>query len=380
MFNYLYYKLRFGSYLKNDHGIKKFAERSMGELIRKVTKKSAFYREMNENLMVEKANLRMRSDELQAEPMLDAGEFFSMRRRLWANAAVVAAFVVAAIFLNLLSIAALVQGGSVLVGTLRWFAAAVLALVLIGGGLVVTERLIESFISPRRDGAGREGPEISGTGVTFLWGLLLVGIELAIVGLADVQARLFVAGGGGALLYYGYIVLSMILPVVAGAVRWDAMRYIDVYKTTQANREMEGRLAQIESILRQNGEYESNFYKLNSISYWDSVNEFKTYKDNLNERSGVTERLKGHFAQSYDAFQAEAGKRYESDIRDITSKSMRKLETAEGPVGSKLGQDQRTGGNGRPALATPVPASAHSGDSDRDVRAADTYFEPKPIR
>ena len=151
MLKYLYYRLRFGSYLNNEHGIKKFAERSMGELIRKVTKKSAFYREMNENLMVEKANLRLRSDELQEQPMLSAGEFFSMRRRLRANLAIIISFVVAAVFLNLLSVAAIIEGDTALVGVLRWFAATILAFVLTGGGLVVTERLIESIISDQRD-------------------------------------------------------------------------------------------------------------------------------------------------------------------------------------------------------------------------------------
>lgn len=369
MFKHLYYRFRFGSYLKNAHGIKKFGERSMGELIRRVTKKSAFYREMNENLMVERANLQLRSDELQEQPMLGAGEFFSVQRRLRADIAVVAVFVVTAVFLNLFAVATLAEGESLLFNIFRWVAAVLLALVLTGGGLVVTERLIDSVMSFRQN--PKQAYEISPIGLTFLWGSLLAGIEVAILGVADVQARALVENGGTDALYYGYLVLAMILPVVAGALQWDAMRFLDAYKTTQALREIESRLAQIDSILRQNDEYESNFYKLKSISYWDWVNEFKTYKDNLNEKRGVTESLKGHFARSYDAFQQEASKRYDSDIRDLTSKSPRKLRPEQ------LNRHEASQGDGTTAS---MPAASLGDQSSPSVNGADAYFEPKPIR
>ena len=42
---FLHVPHRHHPYLRNEHGIKKFAEKSLGELILRVTKKSAFYRE-----------------------------------------------------------------------------------------------------------------------------------------------------------------------------------------------------------------------------------------------------------------------------------------------------------------------------------------------
>ncbi|HEX7071637.1 MAG TPA: hypothetical protein VF190_12565 [Rhodothermales bacterium] len=366
IFRSLYFRSRYGAYVRSEHGVKKFAEMCMGQLTRRVTKKSAFYREMNENMLVEKANLRRRQDELQEQPTLDAGEFFSVRRRLWANGLLVTAVLLAGVFLNYVAVSAFIPIEAAVSGFLRWFVSGVLAVVLMGGGLIVTERLLESLI-PRRT-LRSEGLYEAMQSVAPLWGILLIAIELAILGISEVRASMLAETTGSGVIYYGFIALSMMLPLVAGAIRWDAMQFIDVYQTTLALRQIESRLAQIDSILRQNEEYESNFYKIKSISYWDLLNEFKTYKDLYNQRRGFVEDLTNHFSQTYDSYQAEANKRYQADIRDVTSRSLRKLELVERNTvaGNKIGQTAL-----RPARPTaPRPAST----------AGDGYLEPQPIR
>lgn len=370
MFRRSYFKARYGSYLRNEHGIKKFAEMAMGQLIRKVTKKSAFYREMNENLLVEKANLRMRADELYEQPMLQAGEYFTVRGRLAANKIIISFVIMAAIFLFFVSITAFINQETGVEGFLRWFVASVLAVVLAGGGLVVAERLIETLIPRRRSVAGDD----FGKPIAILWGVLLFAIELAILGIVEVRADRLALAQESDVLYYGFILLTLLLPVIAGAIRWDAMRYIDAFKTTRAHRSIDSRLAQIDSILRQNEEYESNFYKVNSISYWDLVNEFKTFKDLYNERHGIVESLAGHFAQTYDAFQSEAYKRYESDLRDLTSRSIRRLDVGERGAGAKIGQSKLQRSPMPGAVATPPDKDGQTGAE------SDVYLSPKPIR
>jgi hypothetical protein len=366
MFKYSYFKTRHGSYLRNEHGIKKFAEMSMGQLIRRVTKKSAFYREMNENLLVEKANLRLRLSELTEKPALDAGEFFSLRRRLLANTVMVVAIVAAAIFLYTSALVTVLEAGGTIAPLLVWTVAILLGVVLAGAGVVITDRLIAAFTpqaGPRTEQL-RDGNRSLGA----LWGVLLAGVLVTIVGVGQVQANILTEATGNTFLYFSFILISLLLPLMAGALRWDVMRCIDVYKTTQGIRQIESRLGQIDSILRQNEEYESNYYKVLSISYWDNVNEFKTFKDNYNAKKGIVEDISGHFSQTYDQFQAEANKRYETDIRDITSRSIRKLEIVEGRRGTgKLGQDKK-----------PVMARRDSGGSDGESKPV--YLDPKPIR
>jgi len=380
MFRRLYFKTRYGSYLRSDHGVKKFAEMAMGQLIRRVTKKSAFYREMNENLLVEKANLRLRADELAEQQMLNAGEFFSVRRRLWANNFIITAVIVASVFLIFVSVSAFLIGDTTTGGTLQWLVSAVLAIVLTGGGIVVSERLIETLI-PRHDSSQPRGEDI-GQAVAILWTILLVGIELAILGITEVRADQLGATQTSGILYFSFIALSMLLPIIAGSIRWDAMRFIDAYKTTRAHRDIDSRLAQIDSILRQNEEYESNFYKIKSIEFWDQLNEFRTYKDLYNAKYDVVEHLGGHFAQTYDAFQREAYKRYESDLRDLTTSSMRRVDISDRPAGKKIGQiSSKMQPSSRPAASRAGTTSIKDDrDGDPKVQETDIYLAPKPVR
>lgn len=379
MISRLVFRLRYGQYLRSAHGVKQFAEMCIGQLVRKVTKKSAFYREMNENLMVEKANLRMRTEELYEQPLMQAGRYFSVRRRLLANGFIITAAVAASIFLIYLSISSYVSTQTAATGFLTWAVAALLAVVLAGGGLIVAERLIETLI-PRRDDASRQ--EQAGLPTLLLWGFLLVGIELTLFGVVEVWADRLALTQESDVLYYGFVALTMLLPIVAGAVRWDAMGHIEAYKTTRAHRDIESRIAQVDSILRQNEEYESNFYKMKSISYWDLLNEFKAVKDMYNERHGMVENLGSHFSQSYDTFQREAYKRYETDIRDLKSTSMRKLKDA----GQKGGE--RKGFKISRLSATPAETfdkngdrpPAEASDDQSHVKDSELYLSPKPIR
>ncbi len=370
MFGSLYYRMKQGQYLRNPQGTKLFAEKCIGELVRGVTKKSAVYREMNENLLVEKANLRMRSMELSERPSLDAGEFFMVRRQLWLHNVIITAVVAAGVFLIFLSLSAgLGQEG--VSPVLTWLVAAVLAIVLMGGGLVATERFVET-IAPRRSIRTQELKDVTRS-IAPLWIVVLVAVELALFGIAQVRADHVAASFDSTLLYWGFIIATMALPVIAGAIRWDAGQYIDIYKTTTALRQVESRLAQIDSVLRQNEEYESNFFKMKSIQYWDNLNDFKTYKVNYDEKKGRTEEIDTHFSRSYDEFQAEANKRYQADIRDFTSASMRRLEPADARpqgIGSKIGQAA-----GRRPVANPeAPNGTTTSDSN------DLYLNPQPIR
>jgi hypothetical protein len=366
LFRNTFFKSRYGIYVRNVDGIKHFSERCLGELIRGVTKKSAVYREMNENLLVEKANLRMRQDELSEQPKLDAGEYFSVRRRLWVNNAIGSAVILAGVFLTYLAISAFIAQQTGLSSFLTWAVSFILAGVLMGGGLVATERFLEALL-PRRTIRTEELKEVSQS-VAPLWAVLLIGIELALLGIAEVRASLLSQSLDSNVLYYGFMVMTMILPIIAGAIRWDAAQFTEIYQTTQALRGIDSRLAQIDSILRQNEEYESNFYKMKSIWYWDLLNEFRTYKTNYNLKKGYEENIDGHFSHSYDLFQAEATKRYQSDIRDLSSTSMRKLSVVEKtqPIGGKMGQV--------------VTRTKRALGNTTTTQSEDIYLSPQPIR
>lgn len=348
MWRTLYVRLRYGPYLRSEEGTKEFAEHCLSRLIGKVTRKSAFYREANENLLVEKANLRMLSEELARKTVLDSGEFFSVRRRLRAGDMVIGGMFLAAILLAYTSITPLLQAHAPL-EVAAWGIATVLAVALVGGGLATTERLLEALLWHRRlEAQAGEARRVE----AVVWMLALAAIELALLGMAEVRASLLAQHAGRPILYAATLAFVLVLPLLGGAIRWDALRYVDAYKRTRAHRHIETRLAQIDSILRQNEEFESNFYKTECLKAWGELVAFRTVKRTLDARGGRQETLHGHFAGSYRAFQQEANWRYETDLRDLTAPSLRKL--------ARL-RKAESAGNGR-SLPYLLPASTNGHD------------------
>lgn len=374
MIRALRYRMKYGPYLRNEQGIKKFAERALDQLLSRVTKRSAYYREMNENMLVEKANLRMRAAELARQEMLDASEYFSVRRRITADTTIIVFALVAGVLMTFFSVTAFLESVDAVSAIARWVIAGVFAGVLTYGGMHATEFLLGALIPRRVDEDKRE--HLPRQAIATMWAVVLAIVLIAILGFAETRAALLSQATGSGMIYFGFILLAMAMPVLAGAFRWDASRFVDVYKTTQAHRRVEDRLAQIDSVLRQNEEFESNFYKLRLLEEWDEVNSFKTYKDNYNERKGIVEHLAGHFSQSFDLFQNEAVKRYESDLRDLTARGLRRLDSSEARSaggGGKLGAGPRPA-----AAAAAVPAEGTSDGATASAR--NVYLAPKPVR
>lgn len=375
MFAFLLLRLRYRAYLRHEQGIKKFAEMNMGRLIRKVAKKSAVYRKMNENLLVEKSNLRLHRDELQKQATLDTGQFFSIGRRLWGSTALVVLFLMAGVAINVVAAHDFIGAGLGLGNVLRWIAATLIALVLTGGGMIVMEQLIDTYMHDQNDAFLPPSLAQHRGALILLWVVLLACLELATIGLTEVEAR--AVAGDASLLYLSIIVGAAVFPITAGAFRWYTLQYIDRYKVAVTLRQTESRIAQIDSILRQNEESESNFYKMYSIEHWEELNAFRTLKENINYRHDLEELLTGHYAFSYDLFQAEAQKRYAMDIRDTTAASMRKLDLADQRVGNKVGQSDRQPA-ARPAPpATPRPVAITPPPTETK---SDDLFALKPIR
>ncbi len=382
-------RLRSGPFLRNEVGIQKYAEMALGQLIRRVAKRSAFYREQSENLLVEKANLRQRQQEMADQPILEPGAYFTMRRRLVANQAIVAVSLIGSMAIAFISISAFLEASSPQLGTWRWVLSAIFAAILGGGGLVVTERLVEGLMPERAsrvdttDDDHDDAIEARPRGLTALWWLLLIGLLIGMLGLAEVRAAQLQQQTGSFLLYLGFLVVALMLPIVGGAMRWDAMRFVNLYKTTQMHREVDARLSQIDSVLRQTEEFESNFYKVRLLTTWDEINSFRTIKENYNARKGITEPLTGHYASAFDLFQGEAARRYEADLRDLTSKSLRRLDIVDGAtpqVGGKLGQTAGTP-SAAFAEATPYDTLPATYDAPRDPSPdSPLYLTPKPVR
>lgn len=353
MFDQLFFSTRNRSFLKQKDGAKKFAELVMGQLILNVSKKLAVYREMNENLQVEQESLRARLKQLQNKPALDAQNFHSVQRRIWASFLLVGFILVMSVLLNQMALSALAVEFEVLQGPVSWLLAIVLAAVLTGTGIVVAQHLIGSLFM----GAKEEetfASRLDKKNMWWLWAVLLVGVELALFGIAEVAARAFAQQANASALYYGVIAMSLFLPVIGGVIRWDASRFIDRYKATQSIRSVEHRLDQINSTLRQNEKFEHTLLTRETMTHWAQLTQFKSKQSRMSD----VESLDGHFADSFTAFQEEADKRFASGLQQRTAERWRRIldKVQERETGATSGAAKSR----IPAslMATPPPAEA----------------------
>jgi hypothetical protein len=146
--------------------------------------------------------------------------------------------------------------------------------------------------------------------MVVLWSLLFVGVEVAIAGVSEARARDIEGGQTGGLLYFGFIILSMTLPLIAGGISWDMLHVYDSYKYTRkynvARRTWDNLDRRIKIVMQRLEDY----YNMRLNKYWRRLNDFRSYKENFNLRRGTTEDVENHFCDEFSSFKKEADRRY----------------------------------------------------------------------
>ena len=317
MFHCCYFWLRCPSCFKNNEGLQKFAELCLQSLIERALKKFATLKEKNEKLRTEQSNLTSRKNEISKEPLLDNDEYFTIRNRLRSDAFIMYSIVIAELFLNYISTLIFIPGEEPIFTLLRWF----LAIVLTGSAIIASEKLIESVL-PVKKYRKEESPQKVSIPVVVLWAVILIGVEIAIIGVAEARARDIEGGKTDGMLYYGFIILSMLLPIIAGAVRWYRMRFLDAYKNTDEYKHIEARLNNIDQTIKQNKEREYLYYQRQLIGYYALFYQFRTCKENYNNRKGIEEDISNHFCRKFETFQQKADERYLTHLPERQAKAI----------------------------------------------------------
>lgn len=347
MLRHLYFRTFYPSYLDSRHGIKAFAEHGLSRFICKVADRVAVSRELSESLLAEKANLQMVEGALTRQHVLDDGTFATVRRRLWTNTVLIAAILVSAVLVEYMALTAYLTLAPTSYNLGSWLIAVVLAVVLPGSGIVVTARLLEALhgIDALAPAAGSRRQAV------WVWALVLAGLELAGAGVVAVRARLLAAEADDGLLGAAFVVYALLIPVLGGVLRWDVLRLIGAYKRTQARRLIETRLAQIDSLLRQHADYERSFFRKQCLQAWREVTAFMLVKARCDAERGTREDVSRHFARSFEAFQAEAVRRYEADLYGVVVPSFRRLQPPSYRLSARPKRRQRP---------LPLPAASAS--------------------
>jgi hypothetical protein len=344
MLRYYYFRARFNKWFQNKNGIKGFAEQSLAWFIKNATKSSQAISSKINMLKDRKSKLITRLEELATLPLLDGDEFFSVRKKIRFQQFIIPTIIVIEIFLNYISTLVFITGDGILFTIIRWG----IALILTLAGVLITDKLLETILpnKPKNrlkskhtkpdvqildDKSNRNKTTIK---IVFL-SILLIMTEITIIGVSEARARDIEGGNTGGILYYGFILLSMALPLIAGFLRWDMFLDYDVYKNTleyNSTKEAIRRTDQLTIALKAKEEY---FLKSGVMREWQILSEFKNYKEVYNQRLSppIEEDIYDHFCSDRDAFIEEATNEYYKTTANIDSSS--KLEIARNKLGSQ---------------------------------------------
>lgn len=344
MLRYYYFRVRFNKWFQNQNGIKGFAEQSLSWFIKNAVNKSQAIRSKMEMLKDKKSKLNIRLEELATLPLLDGDEFFSVRKKIRFQQLMIPTIILIEIFLNYISTLVFINGDGALFTIIRWG----IALILTLAGVLITDKLLETILPNKPKNRFKSNKKKSDTQSleekdsknksTFkivLLSVLLIMTEIAIIGVSEARARDIEGGNTGGVLYYGFILLSMALPLIAGFLRWDMFLDYDVYKNTLEYNSTKNSLQKIDlSIIGLKGK-EEFFFKSGVMHEWQILSEFRNYKEVYNQKQSppIEEDLKGHFCKDREAFVEEATKEYNKSTANIDSAS--KLDVARNKLSSK---------------------------------------------
>jgi len=313
MFNGIYYHGSVSSDLKNPNGLKRFAERCLSELIDKVKNKSSSMRQHIQDLERKLSATRSYLSGVHREDLLSDNEFFSARRKVRIGTFLVTGILLTEGLLNYFSTLVFISGDDLGIALLRWLIAIVLTL----GAISSAERFMEAVLPIRRHAETSSRPR--STLMVVLWSLLFVGVEIAIIGVSEARARDIEGGHTGGLLYFGFIILSMTLPLIAGGISWDLLHVYDSYKYTRKYNIARQASDTIERQIKIMMQHLEDYYNVRLNQTWHLLNDFRSYKENYNLRRGVTENLDGQFFSEFMSFKEEADHRYGAILGQLGS-------------------------------------------------------------
>jgi hypothetical protein len=304
MFSGTYYRSAFPTDLRNPNGLTRFAERCLSTLLDKVKKKSTSLRQGIQEMERKLNATRSYLGGVKKNDLLSDNDFFSARRKVRIGTFLVTGILLTEGLLNYFSTLVFISGEDLGIALLRWLIAIVLTL----GAIATAERFMEAILPIRKHNESESKPR--SILMVVLWSLLFVGVEIAIAGVSEARARDIEGGHTGGLLYFGFIILSMTLPLIAGGISWDLLHVYDSYKYTRkynlAKRTSDTVERQIKIVIQRLEDY----YNVRLNQAWHRFNDFRSYKENFNLRRGMNEGVNGQFYAEFASFKKEADRRY----------------------------------------------------------------------
>jgi hypothetical protein len=164
---------------------------------------------------------------------------------------------------------------------------------------------------------------------------ICIGIESAFYWLCKRRGIALEGGSGDETANNFLIIFGMLLPVFVGYLAYERSRFVAPYYNTVRIAKAEKAKAKMETTIATNNQYMEDHFKSAAEDAWGVVDEFKIYKQNYDEKRGLSaESLTGHFCETHDHFECEAMTRYKKDVLNLTPVQPLIVMTNEPATGS----------------------------------------------
>ncbi len=318
MLKELYYRIKYRSFLASASGKRLFADLAMGSLVQEGTalKRGCLKRlgvldeKVGRMTFVSDGKVSRKLDDFGETKNGQTGaapltpeERATIKRRRAMNLYLVLGMLTVEVFLNYLSMLLIISGRSPFLVTAR------VALAI--GATAIPFLAIHKTFEAADDRSRGDGGWFRVVFAAFLSLLLLV----ALFALASARARDF-EGSGGGIIYYGFIILTVVFPVVAGWFWFDREQVMAKYvRRTQwlhARREQERLGEEIGALgIRGRALKAEAVEAIRSMiyGYWSAFVFFSALKDRLDLKRGRPIEEASGFGESEETFALESWRR-----------------------------------------------------------------------
>jgi hypothetical protein len=208
-------------------------------------------------------------------------------------------------FLNFISFKILIPGYGLLYDLMR----VILAVILTAISIKVSEKFFEVVMPIQKYGQQKtkqwiEKPQFA------VYFIVLIGVSFVIFAISGKRAA-DIEGQSEGLVYWGFIGLSILLPIVGGLLWRDLLSYKDAYSNSKYAQKLNNKSDKLKQKITSLENKYKNVVNRFIAKYWDELNTFRVYKENYNDKHGVTSSIeKGHYALNYNEFKNEAVNHY----------------------------------------------------------------------
>lgn len=323
-----YFNPRYRLALRDLDGKSIYAGYCMDTVESRTGKKGSKIREYIKALNEKKKNYKNKLAEVLKHPILENDLYYGLRKKIKMQQFLFWILVFAEFGLNYFTTLIFLNSKGLMFFIIR----IVIALTVTTFAIISTEKFLEEAI-PKREAHKRSIPTM------LLWFILLVGVEIAIYYFGLVRGQDFESGTVGNDIAKALVLISMLIPIVAGGVRWDLLNYMDVYKNRGEHDTLVQKINAIDTKLEILQERENTYFQKECGSYWHTLSVFCTHKNSYNTKKGLEHRtLDDHkFAKDIDKWKEEAEKRYRAKIKKSDfDRVSSKLDNTENKTEKKL--------------------------------------------